>query len=71
MIKVQCVHLQTVAKTMPETNVHRGDVELGGLQNHSYYHNVSISIVITENGFQLLMVVLCAGIWHVDGKINL
>ncbi|GMQ03927.1 hypothetical protein CsSME_00049533 [Camellia sinensis var. sinensis] len=25
---------------MLETNVHRGDIELGGCQNHSHYHNV-------------------------------
>lgn len=31
---------KTVTKTMPESNVHRGDTELGGCQNHSYYHNV-------------------------------
>ncbi|GKC13619.1 heteroglycan glucosidase 1 [Tanacetum coccineum] len=26
--------------TMPESNIHRGDAELGGHQNHSHYHNV-------------------------------
>ncbi|KOM45435.1 hypothetical protein LR48_Vigan06g074100 [Vigna angularis] len=26
--------------TMPDSNVHRGDSELGGCQNHSFYHNV-------------------------------
>ncbi|KAM7264679.1 hypothetical protein ACFE04_002362 [Oxalis oulophora] len=31
---------KTVTKTMPESNIHRGDDELGGRQNHSYYHNV-------------------------------
>ncbi|XP_042039344.1 alpha-glucosidase 2-like [Salvia splendens] len=31
---------KTVTKTMPETNIHRGDTEFGGCQNHSYYHNV-------------------------------
>ncbi|XP_073139357.1 uncharacterized protein [Henckelia pumila] len=31
---------KTATKTMPETNIHRGDAELGGCQNHSYYHNV-------------------------------
>ncbi|XP_034704565.1 alpha-glucosidase 2-like isoform X1 [Vitis riparia] len=31
---------KTVTKTMPEDNVHRGDAELGGCQNHSHYHNV-------------------------------
>ncbi|XP_057786663.1 uncharacterized protein LOC131004082 [Salvia miltiorrhiza] len=31
---------KTVTKTMPESNIHRGDTELGGCQNHSYYHNV-------------------------------
>lgn len=32
--------LRVVTKTMPESNVHRGDNELGGHQNHSHYHNV-------------------------------
>ncbi|KAL5550807.1 hypothetical protein UlMin_000983 [Ulmus minor] len=31
---------KTVTKTMPESNIHRGDDELGGVQNHSHYHNV-------------------------------
>ncbi|KAF1861859.1 hypothetical protein Lal_00026333 [Lupinus albus] len=31
---------KVVTKTMPESNVHRGDKELGGCQNHSFYHNV-------------------------------
>ncbi|KAL7166564.1 hypothetical protein ACSBR2_037269 [Camellia fascicularis] len=31
---------KAVTKTMPKTNVHRGDIELGGCQNHSHYHNV-------------------------------
>ncbi|XP_047971448.1 alpha-glucosidase 2-like isoform X1 [Salvia hispanica] len=31
---------KTVTKTMPESNVHRGDKELGGHQKHSHYHNV-------------------------------
>jgi hypothetical protein len=25
---------------MPESNIHRGDADIGGVQNHSYYHNV-------------------------------
>ncbi|KAG5134622.1 hypothetical protein JHK82_025810 [Glycine max] len=29
-----------VTKTMPDSNVHSGDSELGGCQNHSFYHNV-------------------------------
>eukprot|EP00897_Mesotaenium_endlicherianum_P004111 jgi/Mesen1/3728/ME000203S02822 len=28
------------SKTMPESNVHRGDAELGGKRNHAHYHNV-------------------------------
>ncbi|KAL2348795.1 hypothetical protein Fmac_002795 [Flemingia macrophylla] len=32
--------LKVVTRTMPESNVHRGDDELGGRQNHSFYHNV-------------------------------
>ncbi|RZC69523.1 hypothetical protein C5167_032891 [Papaver somniferum] len=31
---------KTVTKTMPESNIHRGDAEVGGHQNHSHYHNV-------------------------------
>ncbi|KAL3619125.1 hypothetical protein CASFOL_036695 [Castilleja foliolosa] len=31
---------KTVTKTMPESNIHRGDSELGGQQNHAHYHNV-------------------------------
>ncbi|KAG9454369.1 hypothetical protein H6P81_007273 [Aristolochia fimbriata] len=31
---------KTVTKTMPESNIHRGDADLGGRQSHSHYHNV-------------------------------
>uniref|UniRef100_F6HJ60 Glycoside hydrolase family 31 TIM barrel domain-containing protein n=1 Tax=Vitis vinifera TaxID=29760 RepID=F6HJ60_VITVI len=31
---------KAVTKSMPEDNVHRGDAELGGCQNHSHCHNV-------------------------------
>ncbi|EFH59703.1 hypothetical protein ARALYDRAFT_898886 [Arabidopsis lyrata subsp. lyrata] len=31
---------KVVTKTMPENNIHRGDDDLGGVQNHSHYHNV-------------------------------
>lgn len=31
---------KTVTKTMPESNIHTGDEELGGCQKHSHYHNV-------------------------------
>ncbi|KAK9669054.1 hypothetical protein RND81_13G106000 [Saponaria officinalis] len=31
---------KVVSKTMPESNIHSGDPELGGCQNHSFYHNV-------------------------------
>ncbi|KAF5753750.1 putative alpha-glucosidase [Helianthus annuus] len=31
---------KSITKTMPESNIHRGDTELGGHQNHSHYHNV-------------------------------
>uniref|UniRef100_J3MK77 Uncharacterized protein n=2 Tax=Oryza brachyantha TaxID=4533 RepID=J3MK77_ORYBR len=30
----------TTTKTMPESNIHRGDANIGGHQNHPYYHNV-------------------------------
>lgn len=32
--------LQVISKTMPDSNVHRGDPELGGRQPHTHYHNV-------------------------------
>ncbi|KAJ3689505.1 hypothetical protein LUZ61_018669 [Rhynchospora tenuis] len=31
---------KTVTKTMPDSNIHRGDSNLGGQQNHTFYHNV-------------------------------
>ncbi|KAJ3681640.1 hypothetical protein LUZ60_014213 [Juncus effusus] len=31
---------KTVTKTMPDGNIHRGDTNLGGKQNHPFYHNV-------------------------------
>eukprot|EP00252_Welwitschia_mirabilis_P011944 TRINITY_DN2656_c0_g1_i2.p1 TRINITY_DN2656_c0_g1~~TRINITY_DN2656_c0_g1_i2.p1 ORF type:complete len:985 (-),score=212.67 TRINITY_DN2656_c0_g1_i2:79-3033(-) len=31
---------KTVTKTMPDSNIHRGDEELGGHQKHIHYHNV-------------------------------
>ncbi|XP_021288347.1 uncharacterized protein LOC110419565 isoform X2 [Herrania umbratica] len=31
---------KAVTKTMPESNIHRGDNELGGHQSHAHYHNV-------------------------------
>ncbi|XP_061352094.1 uncharacterized protein LOC133297049 isoform X2 [Gastrolobium bilobum] len=31
---------KVLTKTMPESNVHKGDSEIGGCQNHSFYHNV-------------------------------
>ncbi|KAI3812633.1 hypothetical protein L1987_17344 [Smallanthus sonchifolius] len=31
---------KSITKTMPESNIHRGDAELGGQQNHLHYHNV-------------------------------
>ncbi|XP_058777569.1 uncharacterized protein LOC131651863 isoform X2 [Vicia villosa] len=31
---------EVAMNTMPGSNVHRGDGELGGCQNHSFYHNV-------------------------------
>ncbi|ONI05681.1 hypothetical protein PRUPE_5G018900 [Prunus persica] len=30
---------KTLTKTMPESNIHKGDDELGGCQVHSHYHN--------------------------------
>lgn len=31
---------KTVTKLMPESNIHRGDANLGGSQSHAHYHNV-------------------------------
>ncbi|KAI3468955.1 hypothetical protein Pfo_025618 [Paulownia fortunei] len=31
---------ETGTKTMPESNIHWGDTDLGGRQNHSHYHNI-------------------------------
>ncbi|CAM6098678.1 unnamed protein product [Calypogeia fissa] len=31
---------QSLSKTMPDNNIHVGDKELGGRQNHVHYHNV-------------------------------
>ncbi|KAG6541415.1 hypothetical protein Mapa_017193 [Marchantia paleacea] len=31
---------KSLSKTMPDTNIHRGDEDLGGSQNHQHYHNV-------------------------------
>jgi hypothetical protein len=37
---------------MPETNVHRGDEEIGGVQLHTYYHNVSaVAIFVSVPNF--------------------
>ncbi|KAL6880662.1 hypothetical protein ACP4OV_012227 [Aristida adscensionis] len=30
----------TTTKTMPESNIHKGDPDIGGVQKHPYYHNV-------------------------------
>ncbi|KAJ7200670.1 hypothetical protein O6H91_Y494700 [Diphasiastrum complanatum] len=41
---IQCdtriLFLQTLSKTMPGSNIHNGDEDLGGCQNHLHYHNV-------------------------------
>ena len=34
---------------MPESNIHRGDEDIGGVQNHSYYHNVNC-VPLSVNG---------------------
>ncbi|XP_073130033.1 uncharacterized protein [Henckelia pumila] len=46
---------KSVTKTMPESNIHMGDSELGGCQNHSYYHNVYGSLMAksTYDGMKL------------------
>lgn len=40
VIVTNAVNLQSTTKTMPVSNIHRGDDDIGGVQNHSYYHNV-------------------------------
>ena len=47
--KCDGVNLQTTTKTMPESNIHRGDEDIGGVQNHSYYHNVNC-VPLSVNG---------------------
>jgi hypothetical protein len=39
---------------MPESNVHRGDGELGGCQNHSFYHNVILFALYFDFGDTLI-----------------
>ena len=48
---------QAVTKTMPESNVHRGDSELGGHQNHSFYHNVIFFILYHNFGVTCLFTI--------------
>lgn len=47
--------LQSVTKTMPETNIHKGDCELGGVQNHLHYHNVCFSLPILDSFFIIMI----------------
>ncbi len=35
-----------VSTTMPESNIHQGNKDLGGPQSHSYYHNVHSAILL-------------------------
>ncbi|KAJ4952968.1 hypothetical protein NE237_029800 [Protea cynaroides] len=46
---------KVATKTMPETNIHKGDTELGGYQNHSHYHNVYGTLMArsTNGGMKL------------------
>ncbi|KAJ3694752.1 hypothetical protein LUZ60_000129 [Juncus effusus] len=45
----------TVTKTMPDSNIHRGDINLGGKQNHPFYHNVYGLLMIksTHEGMKM------------------
>ncbi len=51
---------QTVSKTMPESNIHRGDEDLGGPQSHSYYHNVHSAILFIIFLFGVLVDCNCS-----------
>ncbi|CAK9168900.1 unnamed protein product [Ilex paraguariensis] len=42
------VVFKVVTKTMPDSYVHRGDLELGGCQNHSRYFFVSMDMYASE-----------------------
>ncbi|XP_024032277.1 uncharacterized protein LOC21405522 isoform X2 [Morus notabilis] len=42
---------KVVTKTMPDSNIHRGDDELGGCQNHAYYHNV-YGMLMTKSTYE-------------------
>ncbi|KAL0327711.1 UNVERIFIED_CONTAM: Alpha-glucosidase 2 [Sesamum angustifolium] len=46
---------KALTRTMPESNIHRGDSELGGHQNHSHYHNVYGMLMVrsTYEGMKL------------------
>lgn len=56
-INLSVFFFQTVTKTMPETNVHRGDAELGGCQSHAHYHNASFFSPAFVSLFSILFVV--------------
>lgn len=73
-------NLQTTTKTMPESNIHRGDADIGGVQNHSYYHNVSFYPFISKsNGMQSNSLATLRvlsfdlykilGLWNANGKV--
>ncbi|KAM7490938.1 hypothetical protein LguiA_033859 [Lonicera macranthoides] len=44
---------EAVTRTMPESNIHRGDPELGGSQNHFHYHNAAKGYAATWTGDNL------------------
>ncbi|KMZ74916.1 alpha-glucosidase, family GH31 [Zostera marina] len=43
---------KSVTKTMPESNIHRGDIEFGGHQCHSHYHNVAYGLLMTRSTYE-------------------
>ncbi|MBA0738401.1 hypothetical protein Gogos_011764 [Gossypium gossypioides] len=43
---------KTVTKTMPESNIHRGDNELGGCQSHAHYHNVVYGMLMARSTYE-------------------
>lgn len=57
------VFLQTVSKTMPETNIHRGDEDVGGRQSHSHYHNVRRNLSLVVAYFLVRCILLVSNVF--------
>ena len=69
-----CVLFQTVSKTMPDGNLHRGDPGMGGKQTHLHYHNVGPTCPSYHTILSLhpqLCAVWCPGVRNADGASHL